>query len=220
MTALVPPEFLFRYTFPVQRIDRLPRRGKRLLNLPEECVLPSLADLSEQPRVGELRLAWNAEGLALSVTVTGKSGPPVCDSERLGQTDGLRLWIDTRNTQSVHRAGRFCHQFEFLPAGGGDDGAVPVANSHLIARAKEEAPLIDSDLLPIQSEITKTGYRLEAWLPAAALHGYDPASQPRLGFYYALNDQELGLQTLSVGPEFPFPSDPSLWSTLELIDAG
>ena len=219
MTALIPPEFLFRYTFPVLRVDRLPRRGKRLLNLPKECILPSLADLTNRPRFSELRLAWNQEGLAVCVTVTGKSDPPVCDPDRLGQTDGLRVWLDTRNTQTIHRASRFCHQFELLPSGGGDDGTTPIATAHPIARANEDAPLIDSDLLPIQAETIKNGYRLEAWLPAAGLHGFDPTSQPELGFFYAVNDQQLGLQTLSVGTEFPFPNDPSLWSTLQLVDA-
>jgi hypothetical protein len=29
-------------------------------------------------------------------------------------------------------------------------------------------------------------------------------------------DRELGWQTFTVGPEFPFVEDPSLWGTLEL----
>jgi len=32
-------------------------------------------------------------------------------------------------------------------------------------------------------------------------------------------DRELGWQTFSVGPEFPFVEDPSLWGSLELTDA-
>ena len=218
MTALVPPEFLFRYTLSVRRVDRLPRRGKRLLNLPASCDLPSLRDLSDTREFGRLRLAWNDAGLAVSVTVSGKSEPPACDPDRLGQTDGLRIWIDTRNTQSVHRATRYCHQFELLASGGGADGSAPIATAHPIARANDDAPIVDSDLLPIQADGTKEGYRIEAWIPAAALNGYDPSSQSELGFFYALNDQQLGLQTLSVGPEFPFATDPSLWSTLDLAD--
>lgn len=67
------------------------------------------------------------------------------------------------------------------------------------------------------SAVTKTGYCLESWLPASVLHGYDPEAQPRLGFYFALRDAELGEQFLSVGADFPFAIDPSLWSTLELV---
>ena len=57
---------------------------------------------------------------------------------------------------------------------------------------------------------------LQAFIPAAAITGYDPAEHPKLGFSYAVVDRELGWQTLSLGPEFPFVEDPSLWCTLEL----
>lgn len=218
MTALVPPEFLFRYTLGIPRVDRLPRRGKRLLNLPQECRLPSLSDMAGRRAFGELAMAWNDHGLAVSVRVRGRNAPLQCDPRRPAESDGLRLWIDTRNTQSVHRATRFCQQFELLPAGGGEDGSAPVITPRPIARAADEPPPIDVDLIPVQSEILSSGYDLEVWLPAAALHGFDPARQPKLGFFYALNDGELGLQTLSVGPEFPYASDPSLWSSIELLE--
>jgi hypothetical protein len=35
--------------------------------------------------------------------------------------------------------------------------------------------------------------------------------------YYHIRDQELGDQFLSVGWEFPFADDPSLWAVLELV---
>jgi hypothetical protein len=216
MTALVPPEFLFRCTFPVRRLDAIPRRGKRLLQLPESCVLPSLAELSGRANFGEIRLAWNEQGLGIGLSVTGKKQPASSVPQRSGKTDGMRVWIDTRNTHSVHRATRFCHQFEILPVGGKADGAGAAVIPQPVARANEDAPRIDPELIPVQTSVTSKGYRVEAWLPAAALNGFDPLRQPLLGFFYAIQDSELGLQTLSVGTEFPFSSDPSLWSTLEL----
>ncbi|MBX3440062.1 MAG: hypothetical protein KF861_21405 [Planctomycetaceae bacterium] len=217
MSPLLPPEFLFRYSFTAKHVSGLPRRGKTLLNLPAECTLPNFAGLESQPAFGDVRIAWNDRGLGISVSVQGKSQRPVCDPERLGVTDGLRVWIDTRCTQSVHRAGRFCHLFELLPSGGGDAGDRPAATLWPVPRASEDSPLYDTDLLPIHADISAQAYTLEAWLPSEALHGYDPDHQPRLGFFYALQDAELGLQTLSIGPEFPFISDPSLWCTLELV---
>jgi hypothetical protein len=62
----------------------------------------------------------------------------------------------------------------------------------------------------------KEGYLLEAIIAASALHGYDPENHPRLGFFYWIRDLELGDQTLTVGPDFPFWEDPSLWCTLQL----
>ena len=60
------------------------------------------------------------------------------------------------------------------------------------------------------------GYRVELWLDAADLHGFDPEANPRLGFYYLVRDRELGEQFLSVEHDFPFAFDPSVWSTIEL----
>jgi hypothetical protein len=218
MTALVPPEFLFRCTFGVPKIDRLPRRGRRLLNLPPECRLPSLAQMAERHSFGEVSLAWNDNGLAVSVSVRGRSTRLQCDPEKPTVSDGLRLWIDTRDTHSVHRATRFCQLFDVLPAGGGEDGRGAVITQRPISRAADEPPPVDMDLIPLQSEVLTGGYDLEVWLPAAALHGFDPDRQPRLGFFYAIHDSELGLQTLSVGPEFPYASDPSLWSSIQLLE--
>jgi hypothetical protein len=49
------------------------------------------------------------------------------------------------------------------------------------------------------------------------LNGFDPEQNPRLGFYYAIRDSELGEQVLSVGSDFPYWEDPSLWSVLQLV---
>ena len=51
------------------------------------------------------------------------------------------------------------------------------------------------------------------------LVGYDPATTSQMGFYYILRDLQLGVQTLAMSTEFPIDVDPSLWQTLELVDA-
>jgi hypothetical protein len=130
----------------------------------------------------------------------------------------MQLWIDTRCTQNVHRASRFCHYFCLLPAGGGDGGDA-IGIQLPVPRAREDAPLCDPTEIQIASRARTDGYSLEAWLSASILNGYDPAAQPRLGISIAVLDLELGLQTLSVGEDFPYASDPSLWSILLLSDA-
>src|SRR5438270_607721 len=83
-------------------------------------------------------------------------------------------------------------------------------------RYVKEMPLEERNEVPFRVMLTKKGYVLEAFLPAAVLHGFDPEQNPRLGFYYAVRDAELGEQVLSVGADFPYWEDPSLWSVLEL----
>jgi hypothetical protein len=215
MPDLLPHRFLFRYALPVRYDRKLPKAGKNLLGLSADFALADFAELDQAPSFGQLRLAWNELGLGVSVEVKGKSRPLQCDSRSPETSDGLRLFIDTRNTQNIHRASRYCQQFFILPADGrGASG--PVCVPAPIMRAREEAPRANPAEVRVAADVSKTGYLLEAWLPASALFGYDPEAQPQLGFYYAIRDAELGELYLTVGPDFPFAVDPSLWSTLEL----
>jgi hypothetical protein len=220
MTAVVPHRFLFRYEFAIPRIGGLPRqKGNRPLNLPDATCIADLGALDQVASLADVRGAWNQHGIGFQIEVTGRERPLRCDPDRPDVSDGFQVWLDTRGTQNVHRATRFCHAFRAMPVGGGDDGTWPHAMQVPVARAREDAPLCDPDDLLVSGDVTKTGYRLELWLPAAVLTGFDPAAQPRLGFHYVVRDTERGEQSLSVGADYPYESDPSLWSVLNLVDA-
>ena len=161
-------------------------------------------------------MGWRPEGFALSARVEGKRQLPWCRESRPEESDGLRVWFDTRDTRNVHRASRFCHQFIFMPAGSGRGLDEPVAEQLLIHRAKENARPIRPGTLKARREKRVDGYLLECLIPAEALTGYDPVECPRLGFTYAVVDRELGEQTFSCPIEFPYREDPSLWATLVL----
>jgi hypothetical protein len=195
--------------------------GDRLLDLPAGCRIDNLPGLDERRNFADVRLAWNELGLGFQVEVKGKEQPPQGDAERPRSSDGAMLWIDTRDTRNIHRASRYCHHFFFLPSGGGENRDEPAAGQLKINRALHDAPLCGPEQLAFQATRTKTGYLLEAFLPAAVLTGYDPETNPRLGFFYWVRDVELGEQTLGIGAEFPFWEDPSLWQSLQLVgDAG
>jgi hypothetical protein len=217
--SILPMPFLVRCRVPVLRIDKLPRSGRQLLDLPTEARLAWPAELENpQPHV-ELRAAWNAKGLGFALSVTGRTMPVLSNPQSPTNADSFELWIDTRDTQSVHRATRYCHHFCVLPVGGGDDGRAAMTIALPVARAKDDAPLADSDAFLTSSQVSKSGYAVEVWIPAAAMQGFDPTNQPRLGFYCKLNDAEQGALPFSVGEAFPAASDPSLWHTLELLTA-
>ena len=165
----------------------------------------------------DVRLAWNELGIGLQVEVRGKEQLPQGDESRPRGSDGVTLWIDTRDARASHRASRYCHQFHFLPAGGGADRDEPAWLQTKIHRALQDAPLASGTAAPFRCEQKRSGYRLEAFLPATVLNGFDPQQNPRLGFYYAVHDSQLGEQVLSVGADFPYSEDPSLWSVLELV---
>jgi hypothetical protein len=217
MSSLVPQRFLFRFTLPCPRLDEVPAEGgDDLLDLPDNCRLENFAALEGKRNFADVRLAWNERGLAVQVTVRGKEQPPVADPARPRHSDGLTLWLDTRDSRTAHRASRFCHQFHLLPTGGGPDGDEPAFVAAAINRAQQDAPLADPAAALLRRSRVPSGYRLEAFLPAAVLNGFDPDQHPRLGVFYAVRDAELGEQLLGAGPDFPYAEDPSLWAVLEL----
>ena len=216
--SLIPNRFLFRVAYPCQYLKAMPREeDDRLLELPDSCRLDNFAAMDERHNFADVRLAWNDFGIGVQAEVRGKDQPPQGDAARPRSSDGLTLWIDTRDARASHRASRYCHQFHFLPSGGGPDRDEPVFAQSKINRALNDAPLATATDVPFRTSPVRGGYLLEAFLPAAVLNGFDPEQNPRLGIYYAVRDAELGEQVLSVGADFPYAEDPSLWSVLELV---
>ena len=177
--------------------------------LDERHRLIALSELEEKAAWAEVRAGWSEAGLAFSFCVRGKKQPPWCRGSRPEDSDGVQVWIDTRDVHNVHRAGRFCHRFLFLASGSSE--------VLTINRARELHNPVRPGLLKTRCEKRADGYLLETWIPAEALTGFDPAEHPRLGFTYAVIDRELGQQTFGVGSPMSYQEDPSLWATLELL---
>ncbi len=212
---LVPARFLFRFSLPCRY--RRPLWTAEGAGLDERHRLVGLAELDDRPIPADVRAAWSEEGLALSVRIEGKRQTPWCRADKPEDSDGLHVLVDTRDVHNVHRAGRFCHRFVFLPGGGGPKSDRPVAEWLPIRRAREHPRPVTAGQLQLHSEKRIDGYLIEALISAEALTGFDPQEHPRLGFTYAVIDRELGEQTLTAGSPMPYQEDPSLWATLELV---
>jgi hypothetical protein len=213
--SLLPKRFLFRFAAPCRYKSPLWTPDGAALD--EKHRLIDFAALEGQPLATDFRAAWSEAGLAVALHVEGKRQPPWCRASRSEDSDGLQVWIDTRDVHNVHRAGRFCHRFLFMPCGEGRTQDQPVAQWLPIHRAREQPRPIGPEQLQVRSEKRVHGYLLEAFVPAEALTGFDPQEHPRLGFTYAVIDRELGERTFGVGSPMPYQEDPSLWATLELI---
>ncbi len=213
--SLLPKRFLFRFSLPC--LYRDPLWTAHGAGLDAKHRLVSFAELDGGAVFADVRAAWSEAGLAFSVIVQGKRQAPWCRESRPEDSDAVQLWIDTRDVHNVHRAGRFCHRFIFLPSGGGHRLDRPVAQWLPIHRAKEHPRPVRPESLQVISRTRPGGYHLDAFVPGAALTGYDPQEHPRLGFTYAVIDRELGEQTLGVGSPMPYQEDPSLWATLDLV---
>ena len=211
---LLPERFLFRFALPCRYHD--PLWTAKGVTLSEKHRLVGLSELEGRVPLADVRAAWSDSGLAFTVRVQGKKKAPWCRATRLEDSDGLQVYVDTRDVHNIHRAGRFCHRFIFLPGGEGRGLKDPVAQWMPIHRARENPRNIPAGTLKVRSEKRVDGYVLQAFIPAEALTGFEAEGHPRLGFTYAVLDRELGQQTLGVGSPMPYQEDPSLWATLEL----
>ncbi|QDU94292.1 DOMON domain-containing protein [Lignipirellula cremea] len=210
--SLLSPPFLFRFEAP------LPYRKEIWpISTPwdEECRLPTFPGEPGETAFADLRGAWNENGVTFSLQVDGKKKAPLRRDAFFEASDGLQLWIDTRATLNVHRASHFCHRLLFLPPEGKEKTGL--ASALRINRAKAAPKPPPANTLQATGQSTKRGYTLYAHIRAAALQGFDPEEHPRWGFFYAVNDAELGRQTWSIGSEFPYEEDPSVWGLLELV---
>ncbi len=211
---ILAPSFVFRFSVPVR-----PTKAKWKatgVQLDESYRIPSFQSLDGKREFADVRVAWTAKGLFFDFLVTGKLQTPWCRDTRLEDSDNIQVWIDTRDTHNIHRASRFCHRYLLMPSGGGSSKEQPLSMMLKINRAREESRSLNAEKIPIVAKTLSNGYRLSAFIPSQTMSGFDPDDQPRLGFTYAISDRELGCQSFSVGPEFPFAEDPSLWGTLDL----
>ncbi len=222
--ALLPKRFMFRFSLACSYREKLwTPKGAQLgeeHKLVDISTLEGRGDIStlegRDESFADVRAAWSEAGLVVSVCVSGKKRAPWCRDSKPDDSDGLQVWIDTRDVHNVHRAGRFCHRFVFLPSGGGKKSEEAVVQWLPINRARQHPNSINPKDLKVRVERRDDGYFLEAFIAATALTGFDPEEHPRLGFNYAIIDRELGTQTLSPGEPMPYEEDVSLWPTLEL----
>ncbi len=216
MTALIPNRSLFAFEFPLRyraEFSALDGSFSRWTNAER---LPRLGEIDGRLDFADVWVCWNESGLCIASRVDGKRKPLRCDPKSFWTGDNLPLCTDMRDARDIRRATRFCQQFFFLPTGGGPAHDRPVAGVNKFQRAREDAPPIPVERLRVASRVGKTGYTLEAHIPAECLVGFDPDEHRRIGFYYILEDPDHGQQYLTVGDELLWYADPSTWATAVL----
>ena len=68
----------------------------------------------------------------------------------------------------------------------------------------------------VRAAIQPDRYRVVAAVHFDALVGLDLQDFPVVGFYYGIQDRELGWQSLALQPTFPVAEDPTLWGQLQI----
>ncbi len=211
-----PPIALLK---PIARCRYRPRRPTmdgKLGAWGNEYRLPALSELAGEADFAQYYLAWNGRGLYLALDVP-KEAQVVVNRQNPSAGDALDLFIDTRATQTSHRATRFCHHFVVLPAGGGSDRSEAIVRQVPIRRALQRAPLADPEHMAVASKLRADGYSLELALRTEALHGYEPEEGGRIGLALVLHDIQRGRRFWGTAEDFPYARDPSTWSLIELV---
>ena len=216
MTSLIPNRFLFDFEFPLRRLSAPPALDGALSGWSDTYRLPDLHELDGERPFAPVWAGWHETGLFVACRVEGKRRPPECDPAAYWQSDNLRLCIDSRDARDVRRATRYCRQVYLLPTGGGPGRDRPIGGAAHFNQAREHAPDVPASEITVAARVTRTGYTLEAHVSARAMPGFDPVEHPRIGFYYILEDRELGKQYLTVGDDLCWHVDPSTWATAVL----
>ena len=216
MTELVPNRFLFGFEFPLRYLAVMPEIDGTLGGWTDAELLPKLGAIDGRPEFADVWACWNESGVAIACRVTDKRKALRCDPRSFWSGDNLRLCTDMRDARTNKRATRFCQQFHFLPTGGGKGGKKAVAGTSSLKRAREDAPTVPVTRIQVASNVTKTGYVLEAMIPGECLSGFDPGEHRRIGLFYILEDGDHGQQYLTVGDDLYWYVDPSTWATAVL----
>ncbi|MBL8818298.1 MAG: hypothetical protein JNL58_19885 [Planctomyces sp.] len=215
MSPVVPPSLLFQFTQLIPRISELPRRKGDLLQLPPAAELFVPARLNDQQAPLQIRCGWNEQGLGIDLRVKGRKHPAAGRSTAVTSSDRVLLSFDTRHTAGVHRITSWCTSLLVLPQDEDNQGTAQI-------RLKEFGQPKDSFGLPtpgsrVQFDQAPDGYRLQLWIPAAAMAGYAEVPEiGRMGIYCVVEDTELGTLPLNVSGDFPISLDPSTWLSIEL----
>ena len=211
----IPKNLAFHLRFPCLKTSK---NWSEKFDLPPKHRLPSLGQFEGQNEFVDWRAGWNEAGLYFTVIVTGKQQSLWCRETAMLESDGVQLWIDTRDTHNVHRATRFCHWFLAMPTGGGETNKDPLFTMLKINRAREDSGTIGSRAMKVIASKKKNGYKMSLFLPSSVLNGWNLEDHRQFGFSIAVVDREMGWQTIAAGPELPISEDPSLWHSLELVD--
>lgn len=216
MLSIFPKRAWFHFEIPLRYRAPRPIDGD-LGKWDAHHLVPPLVVLEDRDPLADVYWAWNEEGIVVAFDVPGRTTPLRCDPVHWWKLDGVRICIDTRDTRDAKRATRFCHFFYVLPTGGGPQHTRPIVGAHRMSRAKEHAPRADAARVRVAVHVGRRGYGMEVGIPAACLHGWDPAEHPRIGFFYKIKDTQLGAQHLTVPDDLGWNVDPSTWARGVLV---
>jgi hypothetical protein len=128
-------------------------------------------------------LGWNHDGIYLGIEVFDKHLEVAPANGWWWTRDHAEFYIATRSvTSDQNNYDVFCHQFFLVPGGDPSNPSMGVVGQwHRDGDALKDN-LIPQPLIKQAIKVYPNRYVAELFIPAAALHGFDPDHQPSMAF--------------------------------------
>jgi hypothetical protein len=160
-------------------------------------------------------MGWTPQGLYLGLEVFDHNPLGASAKGWWWTRDFAEIFISTRPVGSDENAYTpYCHQFFFVPNSDNNPGVV--------GQWHRDGDALKDNLIP-QPDIKQSvrilpdRYVVEMFIPAAALHGYDPLTQPAMAFNVHVRNFRQALDYFWSAPKQVLTqSRPSTWGTLYL----
>jgi hypothetical protein len=196
-----------------------------------ESVLKTLKAIALTEIVGcydkespHFKIGWCQEGILIAVQLFSELSSNLVMDEKLWAKKNLpeylvNIAIDTRNNKNVNIPTKHCHHF------GINYNENWIVKDATKLRHTEQRPVLNTGLIEMKTIQEKRVAYCCIWIPAAALHGYDPMTVDQLGFCWYVNGsgcERKAARTIRYGiPYDPrsFPKiiqTPALWATMSL----
>jgi hypothetical protein len=166
-------------------------------------------------KLPQVYLGWTKQGLYVGMHVYDNDLVGAPASGWWWTKDFAEVFISTRPVASDQNSYDVnCSQFFFVPDEANKTGEI--GQWHREGDALKDN-LIPQPLIKHSVEYVTGGYVVEMFIPAAALHGYDPANQPALAFNVHVHNFQHALDYFWSAPkEVMTQLRPSTWGTLYL----
>jgi len=179
------------------------KKGKKL------ALIDSKGEFLGEESFSELLVSFSEEGVSLQLKVSKPFEKAVFKEIEKG--DGFEFFIDTRGVKEALIIHKYCHHFLFLPKEVDGIWGVEVTKF----RQGDKRELARKESLKVESLFSKSGYKMDIFIPADSLFGYDLSDSTSLKIAYIVHRGSLRPNYFpKSGEEFTISSHPSLWANV------
>ncbi|MGC4032976.1 MAG: hypothetical protein QM754_14815 [Tepidisphaeraceae bacterium] len=169
-------------------------------------------------RAPNVYMAWHEEGLYAAIEVFDPYIETVPSSGRWWTRDHVEMWVSTKPVESqapIYNSN--CHQFFFVPEVNPVDGRLGVVGQwHRPGDAIAEN-LIPHPTIQQVTRILPGRYVCEMFIPASALHGFEPVAGTEMAFNIHVRNFHLSSDYFWSAPKELYTQiRPSTWGKLTL----